>query len=102
MCPSAARDHASVRHSRAADHANVSGMTGVPYRDTFWNVPVPVEVLLYAGALVALAVFARGLWQRIRLWRGGGPQSRFSRGGERLRLPGPVAIVPGSTASPVH
>src|SRR5438132_12623807 len=85
MCLPPERRPLSVRHSRAADHANVSGMTGVPYRDTFWNVPVPVEVLLYAGALVALAVFARGLWQRIRLWRGGGPEPRFDRSRSPMR-----------------
>ena len=77
-------------------------MTGVPYRDTFWNVPVPVEVLLYAGALVALAVFARGFWQRIRLWRGGGPEPRLDRVGERLRLVATEALGQARTLSQAY
>src|SRR5713226_4099032 len=61
-------------------------MTGVPFRDTFWNVPYTVQVLLYAGALVAVGIFAYGTWQRIRLWRRGTPEQRFDRIGERLWL----------------
>ena len=48
-------------------------MTQVPFRDTFWNVPGWAQVALYVGALVAIAVFAYGMWQRITLWRAGGP-----------------------------
>src|SRR5437660_8938826 len=92
----------TARHLGAADRANVSGMTGVPYRDTFWNVPVPVEVLLYAGALVAIALFARGLWQRIRLWRGGGPEPRFDRVGERLWLVATEALGQARTLSQAY
>jgi Fe-S oxidoreductase/nitrate reductase gamma subunit len=59
---------------------------GVPYRDTFWNVPVWAQIGLYAGAIVALAIFAWGLWQRVQLWRGGGAEPRFERIGERVKL----------------
>ena len=38
----------------------MSGRT-VPFRDTFWNVPLWAQVALYAGAVVAVAVFAVGL-----------------------------------------
>jgi len=62
-------------------------MTGsVPFRDTFWNVPGWAQVLLYAGALVALAIFAWGLWRRIALWRAGPPESRFDRIPQRIKL----------------
>jgi len=58
----------------------------VPFRDTFWNVPAWAQVAVYAGGLLAVAVFAWGLWQRIRLWRAGAPENRFDRIPERLRL----------------
>jgi Fe-S oxidoreductase len=59
-------------------------MSGVPFRDTFWNVPVWAQVALYAGALVAVGIFAAGLWQHVRLWRQGTPESRFDRIPERV------------------
>lgn len=58
----------------------------LPFRDTFWNVPRWAQVALYAGAVVAVAVFARGLLWRVQLWRAGGPESRFDRIPTRLRL----------------
>src|SRR5438552_17441100 len=61
-------------------------MTQVPFRDTFWNVPGWAQVALYVGALVAIAVFAYGMWQRITLWRAGGPENRFDHAPQRLRL----------------
>src|SRR5436189_1182515 len=61
-------------------------MTQVPFRDTFWNVPGWAQVALYVGALVAIAVFAYGMWQRITLWRAGGPENRFDHVPQRLRL----------------
>jgi len=60
----------------------------VPFRDTFWNVPMWAQIALYIGATVAIAIFAWGLWQRVRLWRAGGPEHRFDRIPERLRLVG--------------
>ncbi len=58
----------------------------VPFRDTFWNVPLWAQVALYLGALVAVAVFAWGIAEHVRLWRRGGPEPRFDRLPERLRL----------------
>jgi len=58
----------------------------VPFRDTFWNVPFWAQILLYVGGLVAVAIFAYGLTQRIRLWRGGGPEQRFDHIPQRIRL----------------
>ncbi len=59
---------------------------GVPFRDTFWNVPVWAQVALYAGSVVALAIFTYGTWQRVRLWRQGRPEPRLDRIPERLAL----------------
>jgi Fe-S oxidoreductase len=61
-------------------------VTGVPFRDTFWNVPWWAQLALYAGAAVAVAVFAWGLARRVALWRRGEPEARFDRLGRRARL----------------
>ncbi|MBI3827246.1 MAG: 4Fe-4S dicluster domain-containing protein [Candidatus Rokubacteria bacterium] len=58
----------------------------MPYRDTFWNVPGWAQIGLYAGGVVALAIFAWGLWQRIQLWRGGGAEDRLDRIPARVTL----------------
>ncbi len=58
----------------------------VPFRDTFWNVPPAAQVLLYVAATVAIAVFVYGLWQRIQLWRSGGPENRIDHVPERVKL----------------
>jgi len=58
----------------------------VPFRDTFWNVPVWAQIALYAAGLVAIVIFAHGLWQRVRLWRAGRPENRFDRIPERVKL----------------
>ncbi len=57
---------------------------GVPFRDTFWNVPFWAQAALYVGAGLAVGIFAFGLWQHVRLWRQGKPESRFDRIPERL------------------
>jgi len=61
-------------------------MTQIPFRDTFWNVPVWAQIALYVGAVVALAVFAYGMWQRVTLWRAGKPENRFDHVPQRLKL----------------
>jgi Fe-S oxidoreductase/nitrate reductase gamma subunit len=63
-------------------------MTGVavPFRDTFWNVPAWAQLFLYVGGIVAIAIFAYGLWQRVRLWRAGGPEARLDRIPDRIKL----------------
>jgi Fe-S oxidoreductase/nitrate reductase gamma subunit len=58
----------------------------VPFRDTFWNVPLWAQIVLYVGGVLALAIFARGMWQRVRLWRAGRPEHRLDRIPERVRL----------------
>ena len=58
----------------------------VPFRDTFWNVPLWAQIFLYVGGAVAVAIFAYGVWQRVRLWRAGGPENRFDRIPDRVKL----------------
>lgn len=58
----------------------------VPFRDTFWNVPGWAQFLLYALSVVAIGVFALGLWQRAALWLEGTPEKRFDRLPDRLRF----------------
>src|ERR1051325_2484678 len=60
--------------------------SSVPFRDTFWNIPGWAQVLLYVGGVVAIAIFAYGLWQRAQLWRAGLPENRFDRIPERVKL----------------
>ncbi|MBM4441190.1 MAG: 4Fe-4S dicluster domain-containing protein [Candidatus Rokubacteria bacterium] len=57
-----------------------------PFRDTFWNVPFWAQLFLYVGGTIAIAIFAWGVWQRVRLWRGGLPEDRFDRIPDRLTL----------------
>ncbi len=58
----------------------------IPFRDTFWNVPAWAQIALYVGGVAALAIFAYGLTQRVRLWRAGLPENRFDRIPERIGL----------------
>src|SRR5213596_2544603 len=58
----------------------------VPFRDTFWNVPVWAQVALYLGAIVAVTVFVYGLAERVRLWRAGRPEPRLDRIRDRVAL----------------
>ena len=53
-------------------------LSDVPFRDTFWNVPLWAQFLLYALSFVAIGVFALGMWQRVALWREGGRPSAAS------------------------
>jgi Fe-S oxidoreductase/nitrate reductase gamma subunit len=61
-------------------------MSGVPFRDTFWNVPFWAQIALYAGGILAVAIFAYGVWQQVQLWRQGGPENRLDRIPDRVRL----------------
>ncbi|HET7340185.1 MAG TPA: heterodisulfide reductase-related iron-sulfur binding cluster [Methylomirabilota bacterium] len=74
----------------------------VPFRDTFWNVPGWAQVALYAGALVALAIFAWGLWQRIALWRAGLPENRFDHVPQRVSLVARHALGQARTLSQAY
>jgi len=74
----------------------------VPFRDTFWNVPGWAQAALYLGALVAIAIFAHGMWRRVRLWRGGGPDARVDRIPERVRLVIVQALAQARTLSQAY
>ncbi|HET9491146.1 MAG TPA: (Fe-S)-binding protein [Methylomirabilota bacterium] len=58
----------------------------VPFRDTFWNVPFWAQLALYIGGVIAVAICAVGVWQRVRLWRAGKPEHRFDRLPQRVKL----------------
>ena len=60
--------------------------SSVPFRDTFWNVPGWAQLLLYVAGVVAIAIFAYGVWQRVQLWRAGLPENRVDRIPDRLKL----------------
>ncbi len=78
-------------------------MTGsVPFRDTFWNVPGWAQVFLYAGAVVAMAIFAWGVWRRIALWRAGLPEDRFDRIPHRITLVATHALGQARTLSQAY
>jgi hypothetical protein len=59
---------------------------GVPFRDTFWNVPAWAQYALYIGGAVAIAIFCYGFWQRFSLWRRGLPENRFDHIPQRVQL----------------
>ncbi len=74
----------------------------VPFRDTFWNVPLWAQLALYVGGIVAVGVFGYGLWQRVRLWRAGRPEQRFDRVPDRLRLVSLHALAQARTLSQAY
>jgi heterodisulfide reductase subunit C/nitrate reductase gamma subunit len=45
------------------------------YRDTFWAVPLGVQILLYAASAVSLFLFGYGFYRRYGLWKKGRPSS---------------------------
>ena len=59
-------------------------MTEIPVRETFWNIPAWAVAGVYVGGAIAVAVFAWGLYRRIRVWRRGGPEMRGDRIPERI------------------
>ena len=58
----------------------------LPFRDTFWNVPGWAQIALYVGGVLAIAIFAYGMWQRVSLWRRGLPEDRLDRIADRIGL----------------
>jgi Fe-S oxidoreductase/nitrate reductase gamma subunit len=75
---------------------------GVPFRDTFWNVPLWAQIALYAGGTVAMAIFAWGVWQRIDCWRKGKPENRFDHLPQRLKLVVVHALAQARTLSQAY
>ncbi|MCL4683159.1 respiratory nitrate reductase subunit gamma [Myxococcota bacterium] len=55
----------------------------MPTREIYWNIVGGVGIYVFAA--VAGALLAWGLWQRIRLWRLGGPARRTDRPAARVR-----------------
>ena len=44
---------------------------GLVCRPTFWNIPFWLEIVVYAGGILAVIVFLYGMWQRVKHWRTG-------------------------------
>lgn len=59
----------------------------LPVRETFWNIPSWAVIGVYVGGAIAIAIFAWGVWQRVRVWREGGPEMRWDH------LPARFALV---------
>jgi len=59
-------------------------MDTIPYRDSYWNIPVELRVAMFACMAVALAIMAYGVRKRLRLWRQGQPEVGLDRPGKRL------------------
>ena len=74
----------------------------VPIRDTFWNIPPLVQNALYLGALIAIAVFAWGVYRHVRLWRAGLPENRFDHLGQRVKLVAKHALGQARTLSQAY
>jgi len=56
-----------------------------PIRETFWNIPLWAEVLMYLILVgLALPAFLYQIYHRVQMWRAGQPMARFDRPGERL------------------
>src|SRR2546430_12618046 len=68
-----------VNDSIACVKVGILMSASVPFRDTFWNVPAWAQVALYVAGVIAVAIFAWGLWARARLWRRGLPEDRLDR-----------------------
>lgn len=57
-------------------------VVGVPTRQIYWNIPG--HGWMYALLVVLVAVFAWGVWERLRLWRLGRPARRLDQPWRRL------------------
>ena len=59
---------------------------GAATRVVQWNTTPAMIWFMYVTMVVALGIFAYGVWRRVRLWRLGKPIDRWDRPGERLKL----------------
>ena len=76
--------------------------SGVPIRDTFWNIPSLVQGALYLGGIVAVAIFVYGVYRHVRLWRAGGPEQRFDHLPQRAKLVAKHALGQARTLSQAY
>lgn len=54
----------------------------IPSREVFWNIPF--HAILYPLLIITLAIFAFGVYKRIRLWRLGKSENRLDQIGQRI------------------
>jgi Fe-S oxidoreductase/nitrate reductase gamma subunit len=60
------------------------GLSDMPVRETFWNIPHWAEIGQYLLGLLAILVFTYGVFRRVRRWRMGRPERRTDRLGTRV------------------
>ncbi len=58
---------------------------GLVCRPTFWNIPWILEIVVYLGGLLAVIVFAYGMWQRVKHWRIGKGKFEWGPLGVRIK-----------------
>lgn len=56
-----------------------------PTRETFGNIPHSSQVIFYCLTVLAMAIFAYGIWRRYRLWRRGVPANLWPGVGANLK-----------------
>jgi Fe-S oxidoreductase/nitrate reductase gamma subunit len=59
-------------------------MASLPFRFSYWNIPIPLRVVFFLSMAVAAAILIYGTVQRIRLWRKGQPEIGFDRPWQRF------------------
>ena len=60
-------------------------METLPFRFSYWNIPVPLRVLFFITMAIAVVLLIYGTVQRVRLWRKGQPEVGFNRPWLRLK-----------------
>ncbi|MFC1937733.1 (Fe-S)-binding protein [Chloroflexota bacterium] len=66
----------------------------VPTREIFWNAPFG-DIVLYSLSIIVVGIMAYALYRRYKMWRLGGPSSRFNHLGKRAWLFIKAGIVDG-------
>ena len=59
-------------------------METLPFRFSYWNIPVPLRVIFFSTMAIAVVLLIYGTVQRVRLWRKGQPEVGFNRPWLRL------------------
>ncbi|HZQ10650.1 MAG TPA: hypothetical protein VFD70_29000, partial [Anaerolineae bacterium] len=54
-------------------------------RPTFWNIPPWLQVTIYVGALVAVLIFAYGVYRHVQLWRVGKGEFKLDYIADKIR-----------------
>ena len=71
-----------------------------PTREILWNVDTLGRIAIYALLGIPFAYLAYGLARRVRMWRAGQPEDRFSAWGRRFRDAVTQSVLHGRIARP--